>query len=151
MIDEGLLEAVPNPASKRSPLLTPTDEGRERIEQIRPGQTAFSQRLIETFGRAEFEDLIAAGIDYCAVAAPTAFHEEIALRLAEAGVHALIEKPLAHDVDSATRIMHAFDAAGLVGAVGHIERYNPALQSARKRLEDGSGARVAKKSGAVFS
>lgn len=88
------------------------------------------------------EDLIAAGIDYCAVAAPTALHEEIALRLAEAGVHALIEKPLAHDVESATRIMEAFDRAGLVGAVGHIERYNPALQSARKRLEDGELGQV---------
>lgn len=88
------------------------------------------------------DDLIAAGIDYCVVAAPTAFHEEIALRLAEAGVHTLIEKPLAHDVESATRIMDAFDKAGLVGAVGHIERYNPALQSARKRLEDGELGQV---------
>lgn len=88
------------------------------------------------------EDLVAAGIDYCVVAAPTAFHEEIALRLAEAGVHALIEKPLAHGVESATRIMEAFDEAGLVGAVGHIERYNPALQSARKRLEDGELGQV---------
>ncbi len=51
-----------------------------------------------------------------------------ALQLAEAGVHALIEKPLAHRRASAQEIAEAFEAAGLVGAVGHIERYNPALQ-----------------------
>jgi len=82
-------------------------------------------------------DLIAAGIDYCAVVVPTVHHEEVGLALAEAGVHAIIEKPLAQDTPSARRLADAFMAAGLVGAVGHIERYNPALQSARKRLEAG--------------
>lgn len=81
--------------------------------------------------------LLAAGLDYCVVAVPTAFHEEVALQLAAAGVHALVEKPLATDVASASRLADAFEAAGLVGAVGHIERYNPALQSMRARLETG--------------
>ena len=82
-------------------------------------------------------DLIAAGVDYCAVAVPTAYHEEIGLALAEASVHTLIEKPLASDTSSARKLAEAFSQAGLVGAVGHIERYNPALQSARERLEAG--------------
>ena len=81
--------------------------------------------------------LIAAGIDYAMVAAPTRFHTETGLALAEAGVHALIEKPLASDTGGAQRLADAFEAAGLVGAVGHIERYNPALQSLRARLEAG--------------
>lgn len=83
------------------------------------------------------EALIEAGIDYCAVAVPTAFHQEVGLALAAAGVHSIIEKPLAQDTPSAEKIAHAFESAGLIGAVGHIERYNPALQSARKRLADG--------------
>ncbi len=82
-------------------------------------------------------ELIAEGIDYAMVAAPTAFHEELALELATAGVHALIEKPLAVDVEGATKIQKAFASAGLVGAVGHIERYNPALQQLRARLDKG--------------
>jgi predicted dehydrogenase len=85
----------------------------------------------------EVKDLIAAGIDYAMVAAPTAFHEELALELAEAGIHALIEKPLAVDTPAAKRIQEAFAAKGLVGAVGHIERYNPALQQLRERLDKG--------------
>jgi predicted dehydrogenase len=81
------------------------------------------------------EALIGAGIDMCVVAVPTAFHEQVGLALAEAGVHALVEKPLAPDGVAAKRLADAFEAKGLVGCVGHIERYNPALQSLRARLE----------------
>jgi predicted dehydrogenase len=83
------------------------------------------------------EELIKIGVDYAMVAAPTAYHEELALTLAEAGVHALIEKPLAVDVESATKITEIFVAKGLVGAVGHIERFNPAVQQLRARLDQG--------------
>ncbi len=83
------------------------------------------------------EQLIAERLDYCMVATPTAFHEEVGLALAEAGVHAMIEKPLASTVAGAERLVDAFEKAGLVGAVGHIERYNPALQSLRARLGSG--------------
>lgn len=82
-------------------------------------------------------ELIAQGIDYCMVAVPTGFHEEVALELASAGVHAMIEKPLAQDTASSERIVDAFDRAGLIAGVGHIERYNPALQQARIRIENG--------------
>jgi UDP-N-acetylglucosamine 3-dehydrogenase len=83
------------------------------------------------------DELIALGIDYAVVACPTALHEEVGLKLAAAGVHAMIEKPLAQSVEAARRLVDAYDAAGLVGCVGHIERYNPALQSLRSRLEAG--------------
>ncbi|WP_168581943.1 Gfo/Idh/MocA family protein [Gephyromycinifex aptenodytis] len=86
---------------------------------------------------ATIEELLANKLDYCMVAVPTIYHEEVGLALAEAGVHAMIEKPLAQDTPSAERIASAFEAKGLVGAVGHIERYNPALQQARARLEAG--------------
>jgi len=86
---------------------------------------------------ASVEELIAQGVDYVVVATPTAYHEQIGLALAEAGVHALIEKPLAKDTGAARRLAEAFAAKGLVGATGHIERYNPALQNLRKRLENG--------------
>ena len=83
------------------------------------------------------EEVIAAGIDYCTVAVPTMHHESVGLALAQAGVHTIIEKPLAQDTPSARNLVDAFNAAGLIGAVGHIERYNAALQSARSRLEQG--------------
>jgi UDP-N-acetylglucosamine 3-dehydrogenase len=82
-------------------------------------------------------ELIELGLDLCVVAAPTVAHEQLALELAGAGVPALVEKPLGPDVASSERIRDAFGAAGLVGAVGHIERYNPALRALRKRLASG--------------
>jgi len=82
-------------------------------------------------------DIIDAGVDYCVVAVPTAYHYDIAMELANAGVHALIEKPLAATSAEANDIVAAFAKAKLIGGVGHIERYNPALQQARARLENG--------------
>ena len=83
------------------------------------------------------EALIAIGVDFCIVAAPTGTHEAIGLQLAEAGVHCLIEKPLADTTLAATRLVDAFESRGLVGGVGHIERYNPSLRALRTRLEAG--------------
>jgi predicted dehydrogenase len=85
----------------------------------------------------DVETLIRYGIDLAVVAVPTAVHEPVGLRLAEAGVHALIEKPVASDVASSLRLADAFESAGLIGCVGHIERYNPALQEMRRRLAHG--------------
>jgi len=83
------------------------------------------------------DELLEFGIDMAVIATPTATHEELGLRLAAAGVHALIEKPVAVDATAAARLVDAFEAAGLVGAVGHIERYNAALQALRSRLDVG--------------
>lgn len=83
------------------------------------------------------EELIGKGVDYVVVACPTGLHLEVGLLLADAGVHALVEKPLADTGEGARQLAEAFSAADLVGAVGHIERYNPALQNARRRLEEG--------------
>jgi predicted dehydrogenase len=85
----------------------------------------------------DVEKLIAAGIDICVLAIPTAHHEEAGLALAEAGVHTLVEKPLASTAAGAARLAEAFEASGVLGCVGHIERYNPALQNLRARLEHG--------------
>lgn len=84
------------------------------------------------------EELIKAGVDYVVVAAPTGLHEQLGMQLADAGVAALVEKPLAHSVEAAERLVEAFGSRGLVAGVGHIERYNPALQSLRDRLADGA-------------
>ena len=85
----------------------------------------------------EIDQLLERNLDYCVVAAPTAFHFDIAMALASAGVAALIEKPLAATTEEAQAIVSAFSDAQLVGGVGHIERFNPALQQARARLADG--------------
>ena len=86
---------------------------------------------------SDVDELIRRDLDMAVLAVPTAQHEEIAVALAGAGVHTLVEKPVAPDVAAAHRMAEAFDAAGVVGCVGHIERYNPALQEMRRRLAHG--------------
>jgi UDP-N-acetylglucosamine 3-dehydrogenase len=83
------------------------------------------------------DQLIDAGIDMCVVALPTEIHLEAGLQLAAAGVHTMLEKPLAMNGDECDQLVKAFDDAGLLACVGHIERFNPALQALRSRLEAG--------------
>ena len=85
----------------------------------------------------ELADFIKLGLDYAIVAVPTIYHLEMGTQLAEAGIHALIEKPVASTAKDSRTLRDLFAAKGLVGGVGHIERYNPALQAARQRIEDG--------------
>lgn len=85
----------------------------------------------------DVEALIAAGIEMAMVAVPTVYHENVALTLAEAGVHTMVEKPIAESSAAGRRVEEAFRAKGLVSAVGHVERFNPALQEMRKRIENG--------------
>lgn len=83
------------------------------------------------------EELIDTGIDMAVCAVPTALHEDVAIALAEARVPTLIEKPIAHSVAAGQRVVDAFTRNDVLGAVGHIERYNPALQSLRERMANG--------------
>lgn len=85
----------------------------------------------------DVDALIAAGIDIAVVAVPTRYHEEVGLALAAAGVHTMVEKPIAENGEAGARVAKAFNDAGLVGCVGHIERFNPALQEMRRRMEAG--------------
>ncbi|SDN24191.1 Predicted dehydrogenase [Actinomyces ruminicola] len=86
--------------------------------------------------------LIDAGLDAAMVAVPTVYHEEVALALAEAGVPTMVEKPIAHSVEAGERVRDAFASRGLVGAVGYVERCNPALRALRERLDDGELGQV---------
>jgi predicted dehydrogenase len=64
--------------------------------------------------------------DAMVVAVPTVDHAEVGCRLLGRGLHVLIEKPIAPDLESADRLLRA--AGDRVLAVGHVEFYNPAVQ-----------------------
>lgn len=103
------------------------------VDPLDPPQPAYGRVDVVPSVR----ELLSRGIDLCVVATPTRTHESIGLELADAGVATLIEKPLAHDSKSAQTIADAFERNGVIGCVGHIERYNPALQDMRRRLANG--------------
>jgi UDP-N-acetylglucosamine 3-dehydrogenase len=80
--------------------------------------------------------------DFAVVAVPTDEHLAVARTLAAAGVHMLIEKPLAGTVADATEIIATCRQAGIHAAVGHVERFNPALIELRRRTEEGQVGEV---------
>ena len=75
-------------------------------------------------------------VDAAVIAVPTTVHTEVALPAIDAGVHLLIEKPIAVTLDEAERIVDAAAAKKLVVATGHVERFNGALRACEPYLED---------------
>jgi UDP-N-acetylglucosamine 3-dehydrogenase len=80
--------------------------------------------------------------DFAVVAVPTELHLPVAEELAANGVSLLIEKPLAATSEEARRIVEICAQTGVAGAVGHVERFNPALQDMRRRLLGGQIGRL---------
>ncbi|HET7462916.1 MAG TPA: Gfo/Idh/MocA family oxidoreductase, partial [Longimicrobium sp.] len=70
------------------------------------------------------------------IAVPTTAHAEVALTALDAGVHLLIEKPIAASVEEADAIVAKAEANGLTVATGHVERFNGALRACEQYLED---------------
>ncbi len=69
-------------------------------------------------------------VDAVTVAVPTADHLAVARPFLERGIHVLVEKPMAASLAEADALVDAAAASGAVLAVGHTERFNPAIQAA---------------------
>ncbi len=76
-----------------------------------------------------------AGVDAVTVAVPTAAHRRVALPFLARGIPVLVEKPIAASVADADELIAAAAATGTTLAVGHTERYNPAVTTARPLID----------------
>src|SRR5262249_228938 len=74
-------------------------------------------------------------VEAVSVATPTVSHCEISRAFLEAGVHVLVEKPIARTLDEADEMIRAAESKNLVLQTGHIERFNPAFVALRRRIE----------------
>lgn len=86
--------------------------------------------------------LVEEQLDMVTVVAPTSLHRPAALAAIEAGLHVLVEKPIASTRDEAEEMIGAAERAGRILSVGHIERFNPAIRELRRRLAAGEIGRV---------
>jgi predicted dehydrogenase len=75
-------------------------------------------------------------VDAVTIAVPTESHAEIAVGCIEAGAAVLVEKPIASSLADATRVVDAAARHGVVCAVGHSERFNPAVAAALPHIKD---------------
>ena len=75
-------------------------------------------------------------VDAVTIAAPTEVHASIAAPLLDQGVHVLIEKPMSVTTAEADRLLALAQARGVTLAVGHTERFNPAVVHAKPLVQD---------------
>jgi predicted dehydrogenase len=80
-------------------------------------------------------DGLAGKIDAAVVAVPTIAHEEVGKALLEQGIHVMVEKPIARDLDAARRLTETARRVGRVLQVGHVERFNPAITAVRPAVK----------------
>jgi len=76
------------------------------------------------------------------VAVPTALHERVGIEALEAGAHVLIEKPIAATLEEGQRLIERARALGRQLMVGHIVRFNPAMQALKQKLINGELGRI---------
>jgi predicted dehydrogenase len=96
-------------------------------------------QVARSLGCASFSDaadLTRRGVDAVTIAAPTHFHRDIAIDCAARGIHIMVEKPIASTVEESRAIVAAARRAGVTLMVGHVERFNPAVQSIKRAIKD---------------
>ena len=98
--------------------------------------TARATEVADQFGGIAFRDFNALldDVEAATVASPTSTHAAVARRAMDAGLHLLIEKPMAASVDEARHIVERSDASDRVLLVGHVELFNPAVAELRRTL-----------------
>jgi predicted dehydrogenase len=97
------------------------DVKKDRAAEI---AAAFGTRPVEA------AEALIGQVDAVSVAVPTESHLAVALPFLERGISVLVEKPLARSVAEADRMIDAAARTGAILAVGHTERYNPAVAAA---------------------
>ena len=82
-----------------------------------------------------YEDMIDE-IDAAVVATDTCAHFQVSENLLRRGKHVLVEKPITETVEQGERLVELADKNGLILQVGHLERFNPAVEAVENVISD---------------
>jgi UDP-N-acetylglucosamine 3-dehydrogenase len=99
-------------------------------------QADFVRHTLGCAAVPDIEELLSLGVDAVSIAAPTHLHRSIALAAIGHGVHVLVEKPIASSVEEGRDLITAACRAGVTLMVGHVERFNPAVQAIKEAIRD---------------
>src|ERR1044072_5223477 len=97
-------------------------------------QAGLVARTLGCAAVATVDELLNLKPDAVCIAAPTELHHQVALRCIARGVHVLVEKPIASSVAEGEEIVTAAALAGVTLMVGHVERFNPAVEAIKQAL-----------------
>jgi UDP-N-acetylglucosamine 3-dehydrogenase len=116
-------------------LVAAADQDSERLSEL-------ARRYgIETFS-SHAALLDRARLDFAVVAVPTLEHYAVVHDVLAAGVHTLVEKPIAATVEEGRALASEASDAGVLLAVGHVEHFNPAVIELKRRLDAGDLGRL---------
>jgi predicted dehydrogenase len=99
---------------------------------VERGLSVASQYRVRFF--EDYRDLLP-HVDAICIAAPTRLHHAVGMACLEAGIHVLIEKPIAASIGEAESLVNQAAQSGCILQVGHIERFNPAFLELNKVLK----------------
>lgn len=102
-----------------------------------PGRARAVAEAYGTRAYTDYRDLLREGVDAVSIAVPTRLHRDVALDFIRSGVHVLVEKPIAATYSEAVDMVREAREHGVILMVGHIERFNPAVQKFRELIERG--------------
>jgi UDP-N-acetylglucosamine 3-dehydrogenase len=99
-------------------------------------QADFVARTLGCKAVADTDALLDMNLDAVTIAAPTHLHRDIALSAIARGVHVLVEKPIASTIEEGRELIAAARRAGVTLMVGHVERFNPAVEAIKEAIRD---------------
>ncbi len=97
-------------------------------------QADFVAKTLGCAAVATVDELLDLKLDAVTIAGPTHLHRDIALACIERGVHVLVEKPIASSVEEGNEIIAAARRAKVTLMVGHVERFNPAVEAIKEAI-----------------
>ena len=100
-----------------------------------PGHAALVGEAVGCAAVADIEALMDLGVEALSIAAPTHLHHDLALAAIRRGMHVMVEKPIASSVAEGQAIVAAAKRQNVTLMVGHVERFNPAVQSIKQALQ----------------
>jgi predicted dehydrogenase len=108
-----------------------------RLVAVADLDRARAQAIADKHGCAAFDDYrrVLGLADAAVISVPTERHHEVAGACLEAGLHVLVEKPIAVDLAQAESLVSLARARKLVLQVGHVERYNAAFRALAQRMQ----------------
>jgi len=111
-------------------------EGADLFAIVDPDPAA-QRRHAETHNVPIYADpqSLIGNVDAAIIATPTVLHHDVAAPLLQNKIHLLIEKPITTTVVEATRLIQLAEANDVTLQVGHVERFNPALNSVLDRID----------------
>jgi UDP-N-acetylglucosamine 3-dehydrogenase len=105
---------------------------------VRPEVANFFADEYKCKGYTDIDEMFAnEELDAVSIAAPTALHYDIALKVIDRGINLLIEKPIAETTKKTELLIKAAEKKNVKLMVGHIERFNPAVQKLKQLVSKG--------------